>query len=247
MFLIVTALEHEARGLRKVLGHGSGGATTSEARLAVLGVMGQRAAQAADSLLKGERPEALISLGFAGALDDTLKEGDLVLGSRTVFRDREGDFSSWASSDEGLLERAKEALEGANIPYHVGDIVTTWRVVGDPAEKGRLGVSTNGLTVDMESSWIAGVAEKAGVPVLLVRAVLDRTSLNVPRTILGAASRPAWFQWLWVGLTSLLSPRNVPALLELRRCSDIAEESLAGFLRAFLGAGEREAAVHGDD
>ena len=236
MFLVVTPLEQEARALAQVLDEQ---AAASKVNLSVLGVMGQGAAPVVESLLEKEKPEGLISLGFAGALNDSLKEGDLVLGANTVFHNRSGDSSNWAFSDARLLERAKDALDEADISHHVGNIVTTPKVVGSPAEKGRLGTTTDGLVVDMESSWIAGVAEKAGVPVLLVRVVLDRTSLKIPGLMMLAASRPAWAQWLWGGLVSLISPWNIPSLMELKRCSNIAEESLASFLRAFLAANLR--------
>lgn len=236
MFLVVTPLEREAGALAQVLDEQDG---SSKASLAVLGVMGRDAAPVVDSLLQKEKPDALVSLGFAGALDGSLKEGDLVLGTKTVFRDHAGNFSTWASSDERLLERAKDALDEMDIRYQVGNVITTWKVMGSPAEKGRLGDTTDGLAVDMESSWIAGVAEKAGVPVLLVRVVLDRTSLNIPSSIMRAASKPAWIQWLWGGLVALFTPWNIRSLIELKRCSDIAEESLARFLRAFLATSQR--------
>lgn len=238
MFLVVTPLEQEARALAQVLDEQT---DASRVNLSVLGVMGQDAVPGVRSLLEKERTEGLISLGFAGALNGSLNEGDLVLGAKTGFYDRSDDFSNWASSDEQLLERAKDALDEAGIGHRVGNIVTTPKVVGSPAEKSRLGTSTNGLVVDMESSWIAGVAEKAGVPVLLVRVVLDKMSLKIPGMIMLAASKPAWVQWLWGGLVSLVSPWNIPSLMELRRCSNIAEESLASFLRAFLAADLRMA------
>jgi nucleoside phosphorylase len=240
LFLVVTPLKQEARALAQVLDEQ---ADASKANLSVLGVMGQDAAPVVESLLEKEKPEGFISLGFAGALNNSLKEGDLVLGAKTGFYDRSGDFSNWASSDERLLERAKDALDEAGIGHRVGNIVTTPKVVGSPAEKGSLGATTNGLVVDMESSWIAGVAEKAGIPVLLVRVVLDKISLKIPRMMMFAASKPAWVQWLWGGLVSLVSPWNMPSLMELRRCSNIAEESLASFLRAFLAANLRMAAA----
>ena len=239
MILIVTTLGREARGLAHILQD-----PQSEPRpnLAVLGVTGQNAATRTAALLEGQKPEALISLGFAGALDDTLAEGDLVLGSRTVFRDRERNHSYWASSDDALLQQAKEALDGRDIPHRVGDVITSWKEMGGPSEKGRLGDTTGGLVVDMEGCWIASAAQEKGVPFLLVRAVVDRTSFQVPGLVARLAALPAWAQWLGAGLLSLLTPWNVPSLLRLKRSSAEAATSLARFLEAFLSARQLESA-----
>jgi len=239
VIVIVTALEREAAGLRCTLEGAQGAA---HCNLAVLGVTGQSAAGATAALLEGQKPEALVSLGFAGALDDTLAEGDLVLGFRTVFRDRDGGYSPWASSDDGLLQEVREALDERDIPHRVGDVITSWKEMGEPSEKGRLGATTSGLVVDMEGSWIARAAQAKGVPFLLVRAVVDRTSFQVPGLVARLAGLPAWAQWLGAGLLSLLTPWNVPSLLHLKRSSAEAATSLARFLQAFLSAAQLQSA-----
>lgn len=233
VILIVTTLQREAQGLERVVQEAQG---ASRPKLAVLGVTGQRAAGAAAALLERERPDALVSLGFAGALDDTLVEGDLILGSRVVFRDKEENYSSWLPSDDALLQRAREALDERDVPYRVGDVITAWKEIGHPSEKGQWGATTGGLVVDMEGSWIARAAQGMGVPFLLVRSVVDRTSFRVPGLVGPLAGLPVCAQWLGAGLLSLLTPWNIPSLLHLKRSSAQAADSLARFLQAFLSA-----------
>jgi hypothetical protein len=151
-----------------------------------------------------------------------------------VFRDDDGSYSSWISSDVSLLQTAKKALDAQDVSYHEGDVITAWKVIGSPAEKGRLGATSGGQVVDMEARWIAGVAQEKGVPFLLARAVIDPTSLAVPGLIGRVAGYPKWAQWLSIGFGCLLTPWNVPSLLELKRNSEVAAASLARFVEAFL-------------
>ena len=44
----------------------------------------ERAAQATHALIDGHRPGVVISAGFAGALDATLRRGDIVAGGRRL-------------------------------------------------------------------------------------------------------------------------------------------------------------------
>jgi adenosylhomocysteine nucleosidase len=235
VYLVVTPLEHEARGLERVLSTRTG---PPEFALQALRAMGEAAADVLDAALSDHGPEALVYMymGFAGALDDSLREGDLVLGARTCFRGGNGVFGEWMVSDESLLDLASKALVENGIGHKTGDILTTPAVIGSPREKEMLGTSCDALVVDMESSWAAQVAADHGVPLLMVRAVLDRSSLKIPTSMMLAASRPQWVQWLWGALVSLATPWNIPALIQLRRCSGIASEKLACFLEAFVEA-----------
>lgn len=233
MFLLVTPLEREARGLRKALREGD---AASRASVAVLGVMGRNAMPVLESMIAREKPEAVISLGFAGALDESLQAGDMVLGARTAFCNEAGSMGAWYKSEEALLARARESVSKSRQRYVEGDIITTSSVVGDPAEKGRLRSATRGVAVDMESSWIAQVTANAGLPVLLARVVLDAASLRLPKALMMTANSPDWLQWIWGGLVAFFSPWNIPAMMELKRCSGVAEENLATFLKAFLRA-----------
>jgi 4-hydroxy-3-methylbut-2-enyl diphosphate reductase len=111
----------------------------------------------------GAEGGAVVIAGLCGAVDPSLRPGDLVVASEV-----RGDGAPVA-----CLTDLAEAL-GAR----VGPIVSLDHVAG-PAERARLG---DALAVDMESYWLA---QNAGDrPVAVVRAVVDRAGRRLldPRT-----------------------------------------------------------------
>ncbi len=126
---------------------------------------------------------AIVIGGLCGAVDPSLRPGDLVVASE-LRAEGEG---------EPIVCRVDlaEAL-GAR----VGPIVSLDHIAG-PAERARLG---DALAVDMESYWLARSAGDR--PVAVVRAVVDRAGRRLldPRT-------PA------AGIKGLLALRRVAPLL----------------------------------
>jgi adenosylhomocysteine nucleosidase len=122
------------------------------------GVGATAAAEAARRLIDAFRPDALVSTGFAGALDDSLGTGDLVLGGTTGF-----------PAEEGLLRLAREAAPGAR----AGDVHAVARILNDTDAKRRLARETGALAVDMESAAVGRAAREYGLGFLCVKAVLD--------------------------------------------------------------------------
>jgi hypothetical protein len=236
VILIVTPLEYEARNLKPVLEIAPG-----LAKLAVLGAMGRRAGTVAAALLATEKPEAIVSLGFGGALKPYLHEGDIVLAASVTHSDEMNKVSQPVQGGRDLIDRARIALRKADIAYHVGRIITTQAVLSSPSAKAALGAGNDSLAVDMESVWIAEAAHHAGLPFMSVRAILDPISLTVPRMLIHAAEKPIWFQWLLGGVTAVATPWNVSTLMRLKRCSGIADKSLTKFLSAFLSVSQNDA------
>jgi nucleoside phosphorylase len=114
---------------------------------------------------------AFIGAGFAGACQPALREGDLIV---------EGDGAG----------RLAERLDA-----RVGGIATLHRVA-EPEEKRRLGID-GAVAVDMETSLLKELAEKAGVPFLAIRSIIDRLDdralgVGIARRFPRAASRLRW-------------------------------------------------------
>ncbi len=59
-------------------------------------------------------------------------------------------------------------------------MITTDRVIVSSAEKHRFGLEYEADSVEMESTVIAELAEKASVPFVVVRVVLDEASFSLP-------------------------------------------------------------------
>ncbi|MBV8879172.1 MAG: hypothetical protein JO332_04320, partial [Planctomycetaceae bacterium] len=135
------------------------------------GGIGSRPAAAAALLVADTfKPEALVSVGFCGALTDDLETADLILGGTT----NHGATSS-------LLDRALAAAPNARR----GNVVTVPKVVVDKEEKRKLAKETGALIVDMEADAVALAAKARGLGFLAVKAVIDTPSAPLASTYSG--------------------------------------------------------------
>lgn len=110
------------------------------------------------------RPAALISAGFAGALNDAFAPAELLLGA---------GFSS-----PQLLEAARTALNA--LSARVATLVTINSVVDSADARRELAATRVADAADMETQYIAELCEAAGVPMLSLRAVSDTPSAPFP-------------------------------------------------------------------
>jgi len=203
LILVAAATRWESKPLRSAL-EGPG------VRLFETGVGPERAAAAFRSL-NGERPAAVLTAGFAGALQPDLRRGDLVLDLRDA-------PPGWASS----AERAAAAC-GARL--RLGAVLSSERVVAGPEDKLRLGASEGRpLAVDMESETARAWARARGVPFAAARVILDdaedRMLEDAPEGSLAAYALRHW--------------RSLPLLLGLSLRQGPAMRRLGRFLRSWL-------------
>ncbi len=130
----------------------------------------EAAGRATEALIAGHEPRWVISAGFAGALDERLKQGDMLMADAIV-----------DASDRQLAIDFK--LGGDSPRVHVGRLLTVDRVIRDPAEKRALGARHGALAVDMESIAVADACRAAGVRFLSVRVIIDDVDQALPRDI----------------------------------------------------------------
>jgi adenosylhomocysteine nucleosidase len=219
--LIVVALKSDLRGVARVLGaeiRGSAvrrriGDAVAVARL--IGVGG-----GASHVLAGEQPRLVISCGFSGALDPTLRTGDLVLASSV--HDETGD--SLVASD-AVLRVTRRALEGVG-RVSEGEILCASRVATTSQEKQAL-ARPGRLAVDLESWAVARAAERANIPWLALRVVLDPLDMELP-----AFTKQVRSSYVSAALRhALRGPRAALQLARLGARADTATRSLERALR----------------
>ena len=169
---VLTPMGIEARAVR-------GGAPW--ARVEKFGIGRARAEQAA-SLVSGH-DGAVVIAGFAGALDERLQPGDIVLASEL-----RGPDGTVACGDPAILAGV---LRRAGLRVYVGPIVSSPRRVHG-ARRREL-AATGALAVDMESAWLA---EAHGRPVVSLRAVSDSQDQEIYRPIRVASGVRAAFRSL---------------------------------------------------
>jgi len=230
---LVFALSIESGGLVDLLegvcvtkGHGI---TVREGRLngrqiviVEAGAGRQLAADATHALLDAYRPRWVVSSGFAGALDASLRRGDMLLGDSLI--DAEGRM--W-TADPALLS----PWLAAGLGVRAGRLLTFDQVVRLPAEKASLGEKFAALAIDMESLAVADVCETRGVPFAAVRVVNDAVADELPpdvERLLRQTSNAARFGAA-LG-TVFRRPSSVKELLSLQQNAITASDCLAKYL-----------------
>ncbi len=159
--------------------------------VAKCGIGKVNAARCAQILIDRSNPDYLINTGVAGGIGPDLKLGDMVLSTDLVQHDfrmaalgcvdgcqtLEGpkDKPTLFHADESLLSRfEKVAREMAGeTAIHRGRIATGDTFVADRETKQKLFETYGALACEMEGGAVAQVAQAAGVPFLVVRAISD--------------------------------------------------------------------------
>jgi adenosylhomocysteine nucleosidase len=205
---VVCAVPAERRALAGLAGPG--------VSLHLSGMGGAASARTAAELPPGLR--AIVAAGFCGALDPSLRVGELIAADEVVDEATGDRFAA----DPGLLAAA---------PGRRGSLVSAVRLARTPADRARLA----GTAVDMESAALARAAAATGTPFLALRAVTDETRHRLPDLdrVMDAAGRltPG------AGLVHFaLHPRELPALVRLGPAARTAGRALRDGLEQTLAA-----------
>jgi adenosylhomocysteine nucleosidase len=158
----------------------------------VCGGIGIEAARrAAEMLVLRYQPELLVSLGFAGALDTTMKVGDIF-----------------------IPHRVRDARDGSTLEVEGGEgELVTFASIATAAQKAKLATAYGAQAVDMEGAAVARAARLHGIRFEAVKAISDDNNFDMPELenfikdgqfctvafVAHTAIRP----WLWPGLLSL--------------------------------------------
>ena len=175
-----------------------------------------------------EEAGAVAVAGFCGALDPSLRPGDVVVATQV-----RGPDGTRPCPSAGILAAALTAM---GIAARVGPLVSTYHVVSG-SERERLRQETGALAVDMESAWLARAAGDRPFAVLRVVVDTPRRELtgNPLSTALGglrgyralAKAAPALASWAEATgprTVLLAGPRSFCAGVE--RAIEIVERAL---------------------
>jgi len=164
--------------------------------------------------------ECLVSFGIAGALKPGLKPGDIIISTEVIDDDRR-----WLSSDSLQLRIAELVRElGAT----EGPVLGAQIVLATKADKRRAWHETGAIAVDLESVVVARASAALGIPFVVLRAIADPASRELPPAALVPLSgdgRPALAQVL---ASVLRRPQQLPTLLGVAREARQALQALVG-------------------
>lgn len=139
------------------------------------GVGKRRASTVCHWVLDHYPVSAIVSLGFAGALQPGSNTGDMFVCSSMMCADNPTGIRQ--DADPVLLEIARNCKLSA---LSCGIGVTAGSVVSTPSAKQALRILTAADIVDMESYWIACVARDHGIPFIVGRSVSDTVNHSLP-------------------------------------------------------------------
>jgi adenosylhomocysteine nucleosidase len=144
----------------------------------------------------------IINTGFCGALDPSLRVGDIVVC---------GDVPSTAR-------------------HARGDISSSDRVVVTVEEKRRLREKTGAIAAEMEAGAVKKIAKEWGVPFYCIRAVSDTANEDMPLDFNLYRDRAGRFSLPKIALAAMSRPfTRIPALKRLEANCNVASESLGAF------------------
>lgn len=133
----------------------------------VCGVGGKRAVKDIAAFLNVVQPRIILIAGFSGSLVPDLSIGDLVVVNSTHYNGADAAF------DPGLTRAVKNALQNTRTRSADARSVTVDSVVDTAETKTRLRMRCGADCVDMESYYLAGLAQRHGIPAAMVRVITD--------------------------------------------------------------------------
>jgi adenosylhomocysteine nucleosidase len=190
------------------------------------GVGGQAAARAAAEVIRFYQPRWVVSAGFAGGLNESLRRGHIVLADEVV--NLRGERLAVGLKLDAASLAATKGL-------HVGRLLTVDSIVRRPDDRRRLAAEHQAIGCDMESYAIAEICRQQGVPFLAVRIISDAVDDVLPPEIehlvaqkslagkLGAAAGAIYKRW-----------GAAKDLWQLREDAIKASDRLAKFLASML-------------
>ncbi len=197
----------------------------------VSGVGRNSATRGAELVLAGHRPRWIVSAGFAGALDPSLRRNDVFLAKELV--DLDGGF--W-SIDVGVEEPPRGPADPRRdaIEIKSGRLLTVDSIVRTSAAKAELARDHKARAVDMESSAVAGFCSVRGLKFLSVRVISDDATADLPPEILSIAGGSKGFRLGAAFGAVLRRPSSVADLHRLYTQAQSSAQRLASVLRETL-------------
>jgi nucleoside phosphorylase len=163
---------------------------------------------------QAQKFDCLISTGFAGALNDDLKIGDLLLAE---------NFST--------IDLGPRWPSLSSFPIHIGNLLTVPGLIDSGEQRNKLAVTSGAVAVDMETEFIARACATWEIPLLSLRVISDTTRdfFPAPTNLLFDIERQQT-QMLKLATHLLAHPSRVPRLVRFAKRIARARKTLANAL-----------------
>jgi adenosylhomocysteine nucleosidase len=170
---------------------------------------------ALDRALDGDA-DAIISLGLAGGLAPQLRPGALIVASEILAPDGQSlpVDEGWAAT----IRRMIGALDGA--------VLGALTAAGSAAAKAALFGQTGALAVDLESLAVGRAAQRRGLPCVVLRAIADPASRDLPPAALIALRQDGTADLARILSSVVQHPGQIADLVRLARDAGRALKAL---------------------
>jgi adenosylhomocysteine nucleosidase len=198
------------------------------------GIGPEQAGRAARQLIRHERCDLMMSIGFACALIPSAP-GDLLIGADVVWLPVGMGLSTdpgvpAIGCDPSFQATAVQAAKSGGLAARGGRIVTAARVLVHADEKRGIARATGAIGLDMESAALGAIAMEYRTPFLVARTASDLLNEDLPLDFNLFLTPSGWAR----GALGLLRPASLFGLRRLRRQTRLASERLTTFLERFL-------------
>lgn len=217
---IVVALPEEIATLtRQKLAQGECASIAENILLGLAGAGPLNADRAARQLI-AMGADRLISWGCAAALAPQLNPGDLVIASQAISEQQIAfnTDSGWAAKMQRLLP--------ATLPIVNGSLAESSRIVATSTDKKRIHQQTGAVALDMESAAVIRAAEQANLPCLIIRAIADPITMDLPQAVAQSLNDQGQVELMKLLRFLLAHPWEIPALIKLGLHFNAAQKTL---------------------
>ena len=216
---LAAATDFEVRQIKRALGSSPGSSPGNVAFTVVpVGVSCRKLS--ADWL--GKSCSAIVSMGFAGALNPALQPGTCLLPTLIVTSNQ----ISFKVDPKLHKLIAAQALPCV----HDAPLLHTPRLLSSVTDKQQAYEDSNCSSCDMESGILAELAQSLAIPFACVRVVLDPATAPLPYGIAGFAN-PEWTTADFL-MANLRRPRELPATAAILKHTLIASRALRQVTKA---------------
>jgi adenosylhomocysteine nucleosidase len=182
--------------------------------------MGHESATNAAKKLLNLNVDALISWGVAGALEPSLKSGDVVFANSVVTQNRTYQTShDWNQKIFGHFQNTLENV-------FAEEMTCSNQVCSTIENKKDLLHRTNAKAIDMESAAIAEVAEQNNLNFIVIRAIADEATTSIPDAVINHTNNLGKPDLLKFALSCLSKPSQFKEIMALATGFKTALKSL---------------------
>lgn len=171
--------------------------------------IGPKRADVGGKKLIAEGIDILVSWGSAGALDESIPLGALLLPQKVM----DASQNTFPAA-ENFYKKIKE-----NLPSHIqvvhDPLAETPTPLADISQKKSFRETSGAVAVDMESGTLARLAHQHHIPFVVIRSVADTSTMSIPLSILKTMDAEGKINFAHLCQELLLHPADIRTLLHL--------------------------------